>query len=545
MLSDDLISAAGWLDGLMVLPMWRGSKLPNFNIGDDMLLTMADADHGSSYFCVMGCSGITPGGIRAFIQKWMEKGEPKEGANSTGYRYGDKWDRCTLAFYKCANVTSAAVEEACGDLLKKKATASVYSEEMNDRVIYTTWCRSNNRRLEIFFHIYSMAALQAEVARLQAENDQFRRALVDMNGRIVCGQLTGDLPDNFLEQFSQLPDLPLEQVLRFLPAHQVAQMRHVSHKFNNLIKKCSQTMPKKECNGSVVFKSNHRSELTVEWFDVCGKKITSMTKLAGDKVALSELLRFICIGGRMYFSDGLSAANNVLYQLSKAWLKIRPEVVIFSGDLSQTSQKSLKAFLKKVEPSVKRLHFQDARNIGHNLLSGDVIGAAGRLDGLMVMPMRRGSNLRDINIGDETLLAMADADHMPSYICFMGCSGITPGGIRAFVEKWMKKERLKTDAKSFNSARGLKLCEVTFYNCTNMSLAAVAEACGDLLKKETITGADASPVGAQEEINVVVCYAIHLLSRTRRLEIVFTQQAFRTQFVKEPGEKKVLYIATY
>ena len=206
-----------------------------------------------------------------------------------------------------------------------------------------------------------------------------------------------------------------------------------------MIKKCSQTMPMKECNGSVVFKSNHRRELTVEWFDDCGKKIMTTTKLAGDEVALSELLRFICIGGRMYFSDGLSAANKVLYQLSKAWLKIRPEVVIFSGDLSKTSRDSLRAFLVKVEPSIKRLHFQDARNIGHNLLSGDVIGAAGRLDGLMVLPLCWGWEpddyvISDINIGDTTVLSTADVGRVSSYFCVVGCSGITPGGIRAFVE---------------------------------------------------------------------------------------------------------------
>ena len=79
-----------------------------------------------------------------------------------------------------------------------------------------------------------MATFETEVGRLQAENDRLRRVLSDLCERIVCGRLIGDLPDNFLEQFSQLPDLPLEQVLRFLPAHQVAQMRHVSHKFNNV-----------------------------------------------------------------------------------------------------------------------------------------------------------------------------------------------------------------------------------------------------------------------------------------------------------------------
>uniref|UniRef100_A0A914VQ88 F-box domain-containing protein n=1 Tax=Plectus sambesii TaxID=2011161 RepID=A0A914VQ88_9BILA len=75
-----------------------------------------------------------------------------------------------------------------------------------------------------------MVDLEVEVARLQAENNQLRCALSDIRGQIVCGQLMGKLPDNFLQQFSRLPDWPLEQILRFLPAHQVVQMRLVSRK---------------------------------------------------------------------------------------------------------------------------------------------------------------------------------------------------------------------------------------------------------------------------------------------------------------------------
>uniref|UniRef100_A0A914VFC1 F-box domain-containing protein n=1 Tax=Plectus sambesii TaxID=2011161 RepID=A0A914VFC1_9BILA len=75
-----------------------------------------------------------------------------------------------------------------------------------------------------------MVDLEAEVGRLQAENNQLRCALSDIRGQIVCGQLMGKLPDNFLQQFSRLPDWPLEQILRFLPAHQVVQMRLVSRK---------------------------------------------------------------------------------------------------------------------------------------------------------------------------------------------------------------------------------------------------------------------------------------------------------------------------
>uniref|UniRef100_A0A914W5A2 F-box domain-containing protein n=1 Tax=Plectus sambesii TaxID=2011161 RepID=A0A914W5A2_9BILA len=138
----------------------------------------------------------------------------------------------------------------------------------------------------------SKAALKAEVGRVHAENDRLRRALTDVCGQIVCGRLMGDLPDNFLEQFSQLPDRPLEQVLRYLPAHQVPQMRFVSRKFNQLIKKCSKTMPKKERNGSVLFKSYDGRKLTVLLFDGRGCKINETT-LGGNKVALSELLRFI------------------------------------------------------------------------------------------------------------------------------------------------------------------------------------------------------------------------------------------------------------
>uniref|UniRef100_A0A914UMI8 F-box domain-containing protein n=1 Tax=Plectus sambesii TaxID=2011161 RepID=A0A914UMI8_9BILA len=199
-----------------------------------------------------------------------------------------------------------------------------------------------------------MGALEAEVDRLRAENDRVKCTLADFSEQIVCGRLSGDLPDNFLEQLSQLPDRPLEQVLRFLPARQVAQMRHLSRKFNNLIRKCSKTMPKMKRDGTVVFRNNNAGLFTVELFDNRGSKIAEK-KLTDDEVALSELLRFIRIGGIMHFSEGLSAADKVLDQLSEAWLTIRPEMVIFAGDLSQTSRDSLRAFLVKIEPSVEQL----------------------------------------------------------------------------------------------------------------------------------------------------------------------------------------------
>uniref|UniRef100_A0A914UPQ8 F-box domain-containing protein n=1 Tax=Plectus sambesii TaxID=2011161 RepID=A0A914UPQ8_9BILA len=359
-----------------------------------------------------------------------------------------------------------------------------------------------------------MATHKTEIA-YQAEIDRLRRALSDVCGQIVCGQLTGKLPDNFLEQFSQLPDRPLEQLLRFLPARQVPQMRHVSRRFNHLIRKCSKTMPKKgsKGHGSVLFKANHAGELTVEWFDPNGRKIKEAT-LAGDEVALSELLRFMLIDHLIYFGEGLSAADEVLDQLSKAWLTVRPRVVIFAGDLSKTSQNSLKAFLEKVEPFVKRLSFQDASNIGRSLLSDDVIDAAGRLDGLMIKPLCSDSDLCDINIGDDTLLAMANSDDMFFHFFVMGCSGITPGGIRTFIEKWLKKEMYK--------------CELLFYKCSNVTPAAVEKECGDLLKKETTARVNSGEMSHQ------VKYTIQCHSNDRRLEIFFDIDSFRLHFVKEP-----------
>uniref|UniRef100_A0A914W3L4 F-box domain-containing protein n=1 Tax=Plectus sambesii TaxID=2011161 RepID=A0A914W3L4_9BILA len=383
------------------------------------------------------------------------------------------------------------------------------------------------------FSFQSVADLEAKVARVQAENDRLRRALGDVCWQIACGQLTGKLPDNFLEQFSQLPDRPLEQVLRFLPARQVAQMRHVSRKFNQLIRKCSKTMPKKECKGSVLFKRNYSGQLIVGWVDDRGRKFTT-TQFAGDNVALSELLRFIRIDGLIFFGRGLSATDEVLDQLSKAWLTIRPEVVVFECDLSQTSRNSLKAFLVKVEPSIRRLNFQNPENIADSLLSYDVIGAAGRLDGLIVLPWPWGMEFHNNNIDDETLLAMADADHMSSYFSVVGCSGITPDGIRAFVEKWMsklvKKRKLEIGANSTGRRYGSELgyCELTFYKCANVTPATVERACGGLLEKETTEA-----FYGGENISLVR-FAIECRASNRRMKIFFHNDSFRSHFVDEP-----------
>uniref|UniRef100_A0A914VYG7 Uncharacterized protein n=1 Tax=Plectus sambesii TaxID=2011161 RepID=A0A914VYG7_9BILA len=114
----------------MVLPWPFDMELHNINIGDETLLAMANADHMSSYFSFVGCSGITPDGIRAFIEKWvskwMKEGKLEASASSTGHRYGSELGYCELTFYKCANVTPATVERACGDLLEKGTTAAVY-----------------------------------------------------------------------------------------------------------------------------------------------------------------------------------------------------------------------------------------------------------------------------------------------------------------------------------------------------------------------------------------------------------------------------------
>uniref|UniRef100_A0A914UNG2 F-box domain-containing protein n=1 Tax=Plectus sambesii TaxID=2011161 RepID=A0A914UNG2_9BILA len=376
--------------------------------------------------------------------------------------------------------------------------------------------------------------METEIAN-QAEIVRLRRTLADFNERIVCGRLTGDLPDNFLEQFSQLPDRPLEQVLRFLPTRQVPQMRRVSRKFNNVIRKGSKSIPKKESKGSVVFKSKHPGELTVEWIDDHRNKIVETT-LADDGVALSELFRFMRIGGRMYFGEGLSAADKVLNQLSKAWLTIRPEMVIFAGDLSQTSRDSLRAFLVKVEPSVKWLNFQYANNIGNSLLSDDVIGAAGRLKGLMVMPMCLGSKLRDINIGDRTLLAMADADHISSFASFAGCSSITAAGIRAFIEKWMKAERPNPRAQTSRFRSEDHPYELTFYNCANVTPAAVEDSCGDLLKKGTMKAVPrASAVSDSGKRNGQrVSFTVHCQLDDRRLHIRYHIASYLKHIVLEP-----------
>uniref|UniRef100_A0A914VN71 F-box domain-containing protein n=1 Tax=Plectus sambesii TaxID=2011161 RepID=A0A914VN71_9BILA len=378
-----------------------------------------------------------------------------------------------------------------------------------------------------------MGALETEVDRLQAENDRLRRVLSDLCERIVCGRLTGDLPDNFLEQFSRLPDQPLEKVLRFLPAHQVAQMRHVSRRFNHLIKKCSKTMPKMRRDGTVVFKTNSAGELTVDWFDFCGQKFTE-TILVGDEVALSELVRLIHIGGTVWFAQGLSATDEILVQLSMAWLEVCPEVVIFSGDLSHTSRDSLRAFLVKVQPFLGRLHFQNVNNIVSSLLSDDVIGAAGWLEGLMIKPECCGSELLNFNIGDETLLSLFNVDSPSSYFLVMGCSGITPNGIRAFIEKWMKKERLEEDASISDLGLPLEFCKLTFYKCANVTPAAIEEVCGDLLKKITPVEPDDSFVGGSEEKKERIRFTSYCPSTNCRLEILFHYVPLHNYYIDEP-----------
>uniref|UniRef100_A0A914VD72 F-box domain-containing protein n=1 Tax=Plectus sambesii TaxID=2011161 RepID=A0A914VD72_9BILA len=380
----------------------------------------------------------------------------------------------------------------------------------------------------------SVAALKAKVARLQAENERLRRALPDFSERIVCGKPTGKLPDNSPKQFSQLPDRSLQHVLRFLPARQVVQMRLVSRKFNNFIKKYSQNMPKIESYGAVVFKSYHTGEVEVELSDFCDSKI-AVIKLAGDKVALSELLRFIRIGGRIYFDEGVSAADEVLDQLSKEWLTICPDTVVFSGDLSQTSRDSLRAFLMKVKPSIKRLHFQYANNIGQSLLSDDLISAAGRLEGLIVMPACWGSKLRKINISDDTLLAMADADRLPSYFFIMGCSGITPGGIRALVMNWMGKKRSKAAGKYYSCRHGMELCQLAFYNCANVTVATIEKECGFLLGKAAVyRGIDDSALDDNGLTNGQrVCFTAHAFSDNRRLQIILHYKPFLSRVVHD------------
>uniref|UniRef100_A0A914VXS8 F-box domain-containing protein n=1 Tax=Plectus sambesii TaxID=2011161 RepID=A0A914VXS8_9BILA len=376
-----------------------------------------------------------------------------------------------------------------------------------------------------------MVDLEVKVARVQAENDRLRRTLADFSERVVCGRLTGDLPDNFLEQFSQLPDRPLEQVLRFLPARQVVQMRHVSRRFNHLIRKSSKTMPKMKRDGIVVFRSNKAGELIVGWFNYRNKKIAEAT-LADHGIALSELLRFIHIGGRMHFSDGFSATDEVLNQLSIAWLTIRPEVLVFSGDLSHTSRDSLKAFFVKVEPFVTQIQFQGACNIADSLLSDDVIGAAGQLDGLMITSVSSGSELPNLNIGDDTLLSMVDAGDVSSYFLVMDCSSITPGGIRAFVEKWMKKERPQLDA-NYSGFRGLlEACDLAFYKCANVTPATVEEACGDLLEEGTMAESYVGFGGGKKVERVQ--YIIQCPSSNCRLGIVFSDYLFNCYCKYEP-----------
>src|SRR5262249_35783169 len=102
-------------------------------------------------------------------------------------------------------------------------------------------------------------------------------------------------------------------------------------------------------------------------------------------------------------------------------------------DFSRTSADSLRRFLLKVEPFVKWLKFTDVSNVSDGLLSDELIAVVGQLNGLKVLPAED-AQLHNINIGDKTLLSIVDAGKEPSCFDVEGCSGITPGGIRAFLE---------------------------------------------------------------------------------------------------------------
>uniref|UniRef100_A0A914UTP8 Uncharacterized protein n=1 Tax=Plectus sambesii TaxID=2011161 RepID=A0A914UTP8_9BILA len=109
----------------------------------------------------MGCPGITPGGIRAFIEKWLKKERPQVDANTNSF--GWPLGFCELTFYKCANVTPVTVEEMCGDLLRKETT-EVYSGKY--RVKFIILCHSSRRALEICFDSDSYGARLYEDPRM-------------------------------------------------------------------------------------------------------------------------------------------------------------------------------------------------------------------------------------------------------------------------------------------------------------------------------------------------------------------------------------------
>uniref|UniRef100_A0A914XU15 Uncharacterized protein n=1 Tax=Plectus sambesii TaxID=2011161 RepID=A0A914XU15_9BILA len=116
----------------------------------------------------------------------------------------------------------------------------------------------------------------------------------------------------------------------------------------------------------------------------------------------------------------------------------------------------------------------------------------------------------------------------------MGCSGITPGGIRAFIEKWMKKEKLKPDTETCGLSQRLDRCVLILDNCANVTEAAVEEACGDLLKKESVALLDASSFGDFGEKNDHPCFTIDCPSTNRRLDIHLQFYSFISRNVEGP-----------
>lgn len=254
---------------------------------------------------------------------------------------------------------------------------------------------------------------------------------------IVSGKLRGELPKGFLAFVMELPDVPLEHIVRHLPARQIPSMRMVAPRLNAIIRKASSSLPKITLEGGVLVDITKEGvgggHGTFKWQER-GDDKWSVKKRSADMAPLSELLRHWQLDRAIFFRQCLSST---LVEMAKPWLWIRPREITFVGSLAGMDADSLKTFLCRMEPFVSELRFQHVYN-ARPVLNDSVLMAAGFLDVLMVRPTfeRSGDVLKvvSLDIGDATVVAVCRVDQASTFIGLRECANVSEIGVRHWVE---------------------------------------------------------------------------------------------------------------